>query len=338
VALVGDEQARGRGWLDLWNSWDTPHYLEIARNGYDPAGDTALVAFFPLLPLLIRLGSTVAPPLVAGLGIAYLASLLAAVGLHRVAVADGGTRANARAAVLAMNVFPTAFAFVAPYTEPLFLALVTWSFLRARRDDWRGAAILGFLAGLARLQGVLLLPALAVEAVLRRGRHEAGMLWLLLVAAAPLVYLGINWWAYGDPLFFATVQREHFYHSAEAPWVVLGGLVDAIVAGPLDGDRLMLYVAPLAGFVVLAVATGWALLARRSRPAYAVYAGLTLASLAMLTWPISVPRYVLGAFPVFLAAGGLVGRWRRVGAFLLALSIALLATFLTQFALGAWAF
>jgi len=337
VAILGDERARARDLLQVWNSWDTPHYLAIAAGGYDPAGDPALVAFFPLLPILIKAGSAVAPPLIVGLLVSYLATVAAAIGLHRLARLDGGSPAIARNAVLALNLAPTSFALVAAYTEPLLLALVIWAFIRARRDDWLGAGVLGLLASLARFQGVLLLPALAVAAVARHGRLRWRMLPVLLVAAGPLIYLGLNWLAYGDPLFFVGVQETIFFHRAAPPWEVLGDLWRGVADARWDQHWAMVFVAPLVAFVILAAAFVWSLLSRRSQPSYAVYTGLTLLSLAMLTWPISMPRYLLGVFPLFLAVAGPARRpW--IGIPLLVASVTLLLVFLAQFALGAWAF
>jgi hypothetical protein len=337
VAVLGDERARSRDLLEIWNAWDTPHYLAIASGGYDPAGDPALIAFFPLLPILIRIGASFAPPLAAGLLISYLATVAAAVGLHRLARLDGGSPAIARNAVLAMNLAPTSFALVAPYTEPLFLALVIWAFVRARRDDWLGGGVLGLLAALTRLQGVLLLPALALEAFARRRWLGWRMAPLLLVAAGPAIYLGLNWLVYGDPFFFVGVQQSIFFHRAAPPWEVLGDLWRGVVDGRPSQEWALVYVAPLLAFAVLAAVFAWTLVSRRSRPSYAVYAGLTLLTLAMLTWPISTPRYALGVFPLFLAVAGPARRpW--IGVPLLVGSTVLLLVFLAQFALGGWAF
>lgn len=337
VTLVGDERARARDLLQIWNAWDTPHYLAIASGGYDPAGDPALVAFFPLLPILIRLGSALVPPLAAGLLISYLATVAAAIGLHRLARLDGGSDGIARNAVLALNLAPTSFALVAPYTEPLFLALVIWAFVRARRDDWLGSGVLGLLAALTRLQGVLLLPALAVEAWARHRRLRLRMAPLLLVALGPLIYVGLNWLAYGDPFFFVGVQQTIFFHRAAPPWEVLTDLWRGVTGVRWGQEWALVYVAPLVAFIVLAAVFAWTLVSRRSRASYAFYTGLTLLSLAMLTWPISTPRYLLGVFPLFLAIAGPAQRpW--IGIPLLVGSVALLLVFLAQFSVGGWAF
>ncbi len=331
VILFGDEGSRARIPLDLWNSWDAPHYLEVAAVGYV---DPARAVVFPLLPALLRIGSYVAPPLVVGLAISVVASVAAAIALYRLGRLDGADRRVARGIVLAMNVFPTAFAFVPPYTEPLFLALAAWSALRARRADWVGAGVLGLLAALTRLPGVLLLPALLLE--LRGRPHSPRMLALALILVGPLVYAGINWLAYGDALFFIGVQRDVFRVETIPPWQALASLFAAASSPRTEPGWLTIYLAPLLALGLLAATVIWALLSPRGRLGYAVYAGLSLLVFASMSWPISVPRYILGVFPMFLMLGGLARS--RIGAAVLVVASIFLGLLTTEFALGRWAF
>jgi Gpi18-like mannosyltransferase len=332
VILFGDDAARARIPIEIWNRWDAPHQLEVAEVGYvDPARSVV----FPLLPALIRAGSFVLPPLVAGLLISIVASVVAAIALYRLARLDGADRRVTRGVVLAMNVFPTSFALVPPYTEPLFIAFAAWAFLRARHSDWLGAGVLGLLAALTRAPGVLLLPALLLE--LRGRRRSPRMLALGLILGGPLVYLGINTLAYGDPFFFMAIQREIFHHQMGPPWQAILPLLDAVSEPRAEAGWLMLYLAPLLSYLVLAAATIWAVFARRGRASYAAYAGLSLLLFASYSdWPISVPRYIIGAFPLFLMLGGLARS--RVGPVVLVASSILLGFLATQFSLGRWAF
>src|SRR4051794_7506673 len=52
----------GNNFLDGWARWDAHRYAKIARDGYTNVieGGTRDTAFFPLFPLLMRLGSRVA--------------------------------------------------------------------------------------------------------------------------------------------------------------------------------------------------------------------------------------------------------------------------------------
>jgi hypothetical protein len=332
-------------WLRVWDRWDGPHYLEIAARGYDPTGDPALAAFLPLYPVLIRLGSVVAPPLVAAMLISFLATVAASLALYALVLRDGGDRAMARRAVIALNVFPSSFALVAPYAEALFLALSIGAILAARVDRWAQAGVLGFLAGMARVQGWLLGPVLLVEHIdghrfagHRFARHRLGrrMLWALTVGLAPVLFLGINALAYGDPLFFLGQQAGHFGHSLVAPWQVIGDLLIGI--GRHD-DPLWpsLYLAPLVAFAVLGAVAVWSLRSACSRPAYATYVLLALVVLASVTWPISAPRYVGAIFPVFIALAA-VGRHRRLWLAWVTLSSVLLVGISVIFVAGGWVF
>ena len=336
LAVVGEGGLQGRDALSMWNAWDAPHYIGISQYGYGAEHDPAEIAFFPLVPLLIRVGSLVLPPLVAGMLISLLATVAAGIGLYRLVLLDGDRRV-ALGAVLALNLFPTSFALIPPYSEPVFLCLVVWSFYLARRGGWGGSAALGALASAARLQGLFLAPSLAVEYFAQRRRLGAGVLWLLLVPAGTVAYLAVNQVAFGDPFHFLVVQREHFFHAVAAPWEVIGGLVDGIVGQPPTIDWATLYVAPLLAFGVLLATAIWTLASPHSRPSYAAYAWLTLLTLVTLTWPISVPRYLLGVFPLFIALGRLAHR-PVLGGLLLAVSAMLLVLLTLLFAQGAWAF
>jgi len=97
------------------------------------------------------------------------------------------------------------------------------------------------------------------------------------------------------------------------------------------------YLAPFLAFTGLALVVAWALVARGGRPSYAVFAGLSLLSFASLSWPISVPRYLMGVFPVFLAIGWTAGRpW--LASIVVVASGLLFAVFATLFVIGHWAF
>jgi hypothetical protein len=338
VFRPGDLQ--GTGFLGMWNHWDGPHFLELAARGYWSA-DPARIVLFPLYPLLIAIGSWVVSPLGAAMLIALVFSLVAAGGLYLLVQLDTD-RETARLSVVAMNLFPTAFVFIAPYSESLFLALVVWSFLFARRGNWAGAGLAGALAGATRIQGAFLIPALAIEylvqkRVLQTRRLDRDVIWIAVAALGPLAYLAINWMVFGNALYFVSAQRFYFHVENAAPWVWLPGFVNTLMNGAMDEGWLTVYLAPLVGFAVLTVTAIWCFFSRASRLSYAVYTLLTLASFATLSWPISVPRYILGVFPVFIL-GGRLGRRPWLGSPLFAASALLLGLCMTLFVMGHWAF
>jgi hypothetical protein len=322
--------------LGIWNRWDGPHFIEIARYGYGLPADPARIVLFPVFPYMIRAGSFFIDPVAAGMAIAFVSTLAAAAGLYRLARFDHG-RATARWSVLAMSIFPTAYALVAPYSEATFLAFAIWAFVRAREDNWRAAGILAFLAGATRIQGWFLIPALAVEYWLARRRVDRDARWLLVALAGPLLYLAINFATFLDPFYFLDIQQRVFRVTAVPPWVTIPSIIATAVAFKPTESWVTVYLAPLVALVLLLLVTLWTAIGKGRRPSYFVYAALTLASFATLSWPISVPRYLMGVFPMFLAAGRLGARpW--LGPPLFVASTLLLGAFMTLFVIGHWAF
>lgn len=333
VVVIDNGSLTGGSLFEIWNRWDAPHFFEVAKVGYV---DPARIVLFPLFPALIRLGSVVTWPLAAGMLISFASTIAAAAGLYRLIRLDAG-RSTARWGVLAMSIFPTAFTLVAPYSEAPFLAFTVWSFLAARQRQWPAAGLFGLLAGLTRIQGAFILPALIVEYWLAERRVGRDASWLLLVAVGPLVYLAINAQTFGDPLFFIESQRTYFHVTTVAPWVAITSAWNGVMALAPNRDWVTIYLAPFVALVLLAATTAWSTVGKGSRPSYAVYTGLTLLSFVTLSWPISVPRYLMGVFTIFIVAGRL-GRKPWLGPPLYVASILLFAMCTTLFVTGHWAF
>jgi Gpi18-like mannosyltransferase len=336
MVIFRPEALPGGSLLGIWERWDAPHFFEVARYGYGPPADPARIVIFPLMPAMIALGSIVAEPLVAGMAVSFGATLASAAGLYRLIRLDDG-RPTARLGVLAMSVFPTAFALVAPYSEAVFLAFAIWAFLFARTGRWRAAGMCALFAGLARIHGVFILPALAVEYWLARRRIDRDAGWLLLGAGGPLIYLAINALTFGDPLYFIGIQTSVFQVSTIAPWTALSNAVAGASAAQPTEYWATVYLAPLAAYVVLGLTTVWTIIGKGGRPSYAIYAGLAFLSFATLSWPISLPRYLMGVFPIFIAVGRL-GRRPWLGPPLFVASTLLFGVCLTLFVTGHWAF
>ncbi|MGH2537449.1 MAG: mannosyltransferase family protein, partial [Candidatus Promineifilaceae bacterium] len=160
----------------LGSRWDTGFYLSIANEGYRYQGvETPSVAFFPLLPLLMRAVGrlTGGDALLAGVIIANVALLGASVLLYRLAELEWGPAVAGRA-TLYFLIFPASFFGSAIYTESLFLFFAIGSLYLARRGVWEGAALLGGGASLTRLMGLLVAPLLLVEWWQQRRTRPAG--------------------------------------------------------------------------------------------------------------------------------------------------------------------
>lgn len=99
---------------------------------------------------------------------------------------------------------------------------------------------------------------------------------------------------------------------------------------------LTVYAAPLTAELALAAVVLWTARSWRRRPAEAIYGLLTLVLVSTLSWPISLPRYVLGVPAVFSGLAALVHRLPG-GAAVMVLSTILFGIFTTLFVIGHWA-
>jgi Gpi18-like mannosyltransferase len=325
--------------MDQFAKWDSPHYMFIAQNGYVNEGDAAnFIVFFPLYPLLVRLITFDFTYInLSGLIISNVSSIIAVIYLFKLARLDYSDSV-AKKAVLYLSVFPTAYFLSAVYTESLFFALVIASLYYARTDKWPLAGVLGLLASLTRIAGLLLLPVLVVEYFHQKEwkikAANLKLLWTSLPAFGFLAYLIINYQVTGNFFAFMEIERVHWHQTLDP----LGGLAGAV--GWLGSNNfhnsLTLGYAQII-FAVFGFLMVLAVYKAKLRPSYGIYLLLTwMLSVSTGFW-ISVPRYVFTMFPMFTILA-IYSQKRIVTIAITAISSAALGLFTWLFATGAWAF
>jgi hypothetical protein len=318
-------------------------------------------AFFPGYPLVVRGAEfVVRSPLVAGVLVSLGATALAALFLYRIATQAIG-RTCAIDAVLFLALYPCALVFTAPYSDGLFLALVTGSFLAATRNrPW----LAGLCAGAAvatRLAGLALIPSLIL--LLRpRDRSAREVLRPLPSLVLPLAALG-GYMAYlhehfGDAFAYVHVLEVHWYrhverfgpfgglwHSLRSGWQGAVELVRHLPAGTgsphgfPSRDQLaawnVVHLLVLVGVLCLTW-VAWKRLGS-ALGLYAVSMDVLLLSNTVAVVPLlSFPRYVLGNFPVFIALAATLGERPRARQVVLIGLAAVSAVAAVAFARGTW--
>jgi len=344
------------GLLDPWHRWDAPHYTDIAVFGYrdtDPGslvpppgysqvfpGDLDLyIVFFPLFPWLTgAVNAVIGAPVASAFVVSTVASLFVAPMLYRLVRADLGSRIARWSAGLLL-VFPTAYFLHIGYTESLFLALSFGALWLARTNRWLAAGLLGALAALTRVNGLVLIPALAVEAWLQWRVHrrlEVGpALAVGAVAIGFAVYLGVNLAVYGDPFAFSEIQRSHWFKDLSPPWEGIDGMIgwtddpDADNAFMLGWMELLFTGLGLTATVATAL---WL------RPTWAAWMAGNWLLIVSTGFVMSVPRYSLVLFGIVVWGGLIAERWRWAGWVIAAASATAMAYFAWRFGAGQWAF
>ena len=325
--------------MNMFNHWDAPHYVDIAKNWYINSGDQAnFIVFFPLYPILIHLFTfDYNYSNLSALIISNVCSLIAFLYLYKLTKLEFDDKVATKAVVF-LSIFPIAYFLSVPYTEGLFFALTIASIYYARLGKWQLAGTISMLAALTRIAGILLLPVLFVEYFHQKGwkpkKIDFHVLWIFLALAGFLIYLGINYQVTGSPTTFLNVEATHWFNKLD-PW---GGLNAAYswATNASYPDNVGNGLAPI-GFAVFGLLMVGVSILRRLRPVYVVYMVLSWALAVSTSWWISVPRYIMAIFPMFMLLGLLTKR-KAINITIAIVSTALLCYFTIFFARGWWAF
>jgi hypothetical protein len=315
-----------RAFWDPFTRYDAGWYYQIARNGYQfvvggpsvGVGKPGKIAYFPVYPLLMRyagrlFGHSASALYFGGIVVSWVAFVLAMVLLLRLAMLDADEDQAERAVYLAA-IFPFAFFYGVVYTEATFLLFVLAAFYGFRRRWWIVGGVFGALATATRVNGILILPALAWIAWRQAepktsDRLQAGLA-LALVACGIGAYSMYVYHLSGHPFEWAAAIKRWGYYPGGLPWLALVRLVRTLATHPiayLAGEHAAPYdtLNGLTGLVfVISVPFVW----WRLGAAYGSY------MLANLWLPLSsgqyegMGRYCAVLFPFFILVAGIRSR------------------------------
>ncbi|HVF56237.1 MAG TPA: hypothetical protein VM934_08800, partial [Pyrinomonadaceae bacterium] len=225
------------------------------------------------------------------------------------------------------------------YTESLFLALALGSFVAARERRWWLAGLLGAFTSLSRVNGLLLVPALIAEAFLQyrsEGRKlRPGWLWIALVGAGFICYLLINVHVFGRPFAFLEVQSVYWSKSLTSPWVGIGGMVHSMQTRTPSEAQMVGWQELF--FTMLGLGcTVWC--GFKLRLSYTVWMATNWLLWTSTKFVLSVPRYTLIMFPIYILFARTAARRPLWGGAIAVWSLLFLALFASVFVQGKWAF
>lgn len=331
--------------IDVFGSrWDTGFYVSIAEEGYQYTGvELPSVAFFPLLPLLMRaVTPLVGDTLLAGILITNVALILATILFYRLVNEGWGQRTADRASWYFL-IFPVAFFGSAIYTESLFLLGAIGALYFARRGYWEVAALLGIATAMTRFIGILVAVMLLVEWwVQRRATIEGSrpsFRALIAPAAVPLgtlVYMAYLQRVFGDPLAFVHGAAA-WSRQPQSPLNMLadlfktpvGGWGSAFLTGTIHLNNWLDF-----AFVVVFLILGFILLYQKrwSEGVFITLGVLISISSGLL---MSQRRYMWVMFPAFI----ILAQWGDrpwVDKLITTISLVCLGLFTALFANGYW--
>jgi Dolichyl-phosphate-mannose-protein mannosyltransferase len=289
----------GPAWYHRLLRWDSGWYASIVNDGYQYTADPSVqnsTAFYPVYPavtylLKSALGIDV---WIALLLIANLSSVVAVLLLAKFVKDEFGDE-TALLSVALLSFFPSAVFFSAGYTESLCLALILASFIFMKRENFLVASILAGFALCTRSQAIVLIPIVWWE-IAQRNKLPWMLPKLALYTAlassgliAFMIYLDIK---FGEPLAFVISQRA--WHA--------GTLLDRVVAALTLASLSKMYLISSTFLLFFAGVAVWSF--RWLRTPVSLYAIGSLLFPYLTVGPnISMNRYLLMCFPVFISLG-----------------------------------
>ena len=318
--------------VSLHARWDSFWYLDVVQNGYSLEYNSwglYNVVFFPLYPFLTKIVSffTFGNIILAG-WILSVSSLFLALFYFLKLVKKFHPEVDPYLPVIFLLIFPTSFFLNAVYTESLFLFLSLATFYYGLKKNFIYAGIFGLLASLTRVTGVLLFIPLIWEylKIYNFQLRSAFNLKILPIFLVPLGTFGFflyHYFKFGDFFLFLEVQKnwgrafifqkDHFNFFSNP----------AIVNFCFDI------------FFIISVFIALYFVFRRLRISYGLYMLATLVvALATGTF-MSIGRYVLVLFPIYILLASIKNQYLRQSWALI--SILLLAMYIILFVNNYWA-
>ena len=242
--------------------------------------------------------------------------------------------------VIYFSVFPTAYFLHAAYTESLFLALTIASFYYARKERWAVSGLLGMLTAMTRVTGIILFPVLLFEYLylkqLKRENIRKDILWIFVIGLGFVAYLSLNYITYGDPLKFLEIQAGHWEMHLSFPtkgfFSALGSIFWRAPEESIRTYGASIQITFVLLSLILIIYSFF-----RVRLSYSLYALATLLIVTSTSFWISIPRYILTLFPIFIILA-ILGRRKEINYSIIFLSLIFYALFLSLFVRSKWAF
>ncbi|MCL2571858.1 MAG: hypothetical protein FWE11_05600 [Defluviitaleaceae bacterium] len=307
---------------------DTPHYISIAQRWYENSlcEHRLNIVFFPLYSIFIRVIYFVSPSyMFAAWAVSNFFAVASGVMFYKLVLLLANEK-EARLAVKFLYILPSAFFFIVPLTESLFLFLSIGVIYYVLKGKHVHVFAFGLLATLTRSAGALLFIPVACE--LLRGFNRKDIAKFACLLAFPLgmgIYLLINFMVYGNATQFMVYQYENWDQSLYFFWHTINYLMAHMFEYGRD------WAVGLAGPGVIAFGLTLGIIVYGANK---IRVSLTMFALGYFifafgpTWLLSGPRYAAVLFPLALVGAKIASKKKGYN---LVLTIAYLVLFALYF-------
>jgi hypothetical protein len=283
------------GLIDMHNRWDTYWYLDIIHNGYYLKTDNTLsnVVFFPLYPALMKIVGTIflGNFILAGWLISMTALLLGCAYFYKF-LKEFHPDVDPELPILLMLVFPTAFFLNVVYTEAVFFFITIGCFYYVKRKEFWKAGAFAFFGALTHSNGVFLALPILWETVRLFGWKQAllskRIVPIALPALAMFSFLLYDYIRFKDFMLFFKIESA-WGRSFSINWDHFSTFSHPSIAN-MSID--IFFTVMIISVIILV----W----KKLSPMYSVFMSLTVLAALTSGTLMSIGRYSLVLFPLFI--------------------------------------
>jgi len=196
--------------LSIFELYDSIHYLNMAKNGYN---NPQLYAFFPLYPFLMKTISVIIPSYkISGALISNICSFLSILILN-----DLTNNKDNKYNIICF-IFSPILAFTSiVYTESLFMLLTLLGYYLYKKDKYIKSSIIVGLSILTRNSGIILLGAIGLDMLYRifiqkdkKIKFKNILIFSFISLSIGMIYPIYLYIKTGNSLEFITVQNKYW--------------------------------------------------------------------------------------------------------------------------------
>lgn len=301
--LTGDERGFFTAFRECFlATGDTPHYIDIAKEGYVAAGEDAkFIVFYPLYPFLMKVVALlVRDYFAAGIIISSVCTGVSGYYLYKLVKEELGA-GKASDALLIYVLYPFGSFMVLVLTEGLSMMLVIMCLYYIRKNKWLAAGIIGMLATLAKSQGIALFVPAVYEAIMYmkdKKKFKVQTLAVCMIPVGTFIYLLINKVVQGD--WFAFLE-----HQSAAPWYNTSKWISENIKTQYEmgidypGLALLIYWIQIFLYFALIIALFYGI-RKKLATSLIAFGGAHIFLSFLHGWLISGPRYMMGCVTMYI--------------------------------------
>lgn len=295
-----------------FSNWDGRHFLDIAKYGYL---QNIQYAFFPLYPLLTNSLAKISQGnyLLSGL----LVNLLSTLGIIYYFLKLLKNEKNSLKILISFLIFPTSFYLISFYSEAVFLLFTLMSFFYTKNKNYYLGALFASLSSITRVTGIAVILFFFYEIYRsQKSLPEKILFFLISISSFSLycIYMFLNT---GNPFYFL-VSEITWDRVVTIPGFNIFVVIEYIARHGVKPESFTILFDLL--FTIFGLGIGikvW----KNLKPAFSIYTWSSLILPLTTALLLSMPRFILVIFPLFIAMAQIKNRIFNISYFVTCLTL-----------------